>query len=392
MNLLLGFLGLLINFLVILFLIKKNKELLYILPIALFLRIFFVLINNYVYPLPDGLVDAISFEEIGWLWNVNNQLFYEKFLIPSTFFYSWIIGFIYNISDRSVLLIQSLSVLTGVGIVYISWKFGRLLFNESVAKKAALILSLHPVLIMYSALTMREVFITFFLLLSIYKFTEWYLNKQTMLLSSFFFAMVAMTFHGAMFLLIPIYVLIIFLDFIRKKRFSFLLSTIIIVLFSITLLLILINFEVNIPKFQSIASAINPERWISEIKHRSIGGSAYPDYLNVTAVIDLLWAIPVRFFYFLFSPFVWDIKNFSHLFGFIDALFYIYILTSLYINRGFFLKRKVLSYILFILFSIAFVFSIGTGNFGSAVRHRAKLLPLFVILFSAINKKKRNND
>jgi 4-amino-4-deoxy-L-arabinose transferase-like glycosyltransferase len=392
MNLLLGFLGLSINLLVVVFLIKKNKQLLCILPLALFLRIFFVLINNYVFTLPDGSVDAISFEEIGWLWNVNNQLFFEKFLIPSTFFYSWIIGFIYSITDRSVLLIQSLSVLMGVGIVYISWKFGRLLFNEGVAKKAALILSLHPVLVMYSALTMREVFITFFLLLSIYKFTKWYLNRQTMLLSSFFFAMVAMTFHGAMFILLPIYALIIFWDFIRKKRFSFFLSTTIIIMFSITLLFLLTYFEVSVPKFHSVASAINPERWISEIKNRSIGGSAYPDYLNVTATIDLLWAIPVRFFYFMFSPFVWDIRSFSHLFGLIDALFYIYIFTSSYINRGLFLKRRVLLYILFILFSIAFVFSIGTGNFGSAVRHRAKLLPLFVILFSAINNKRKNND
>lgn len=388
MNLLLGFFGLSINLLIVSFLIQKNKGLIYILPIALLLRVLFVLINNYIFTLPDGSVDAVSFEEIGWLWSVNNQLFFEKLIIPSTFFYSWIIGFLYTITDRSVLLIQSLSVLMGVGIVYISWNFGKLLFNESVAKKAALILSLHPVLVMYSALTMREVFITFFLLLSIYKFTKWYLNRQTILLSSFFFAMVAMAFHGAMFILFPIYALLILWDFIRKKRFSFLLSTIIILIFSIPLLFFLSYFEVSIPKFQSISSAINPERWISEIKHRSIGGAAYPNYLNVTATIDLIWAIPLRLFYFLFSPFPWDVKSFSHLFGLFDALFYIYILTSLYINRDFFLKRRILSYILFILFAFVFVFSIGTGNFGTAVRHRAKFLPLFVVLFSAIKKYK----
>jgi len=388
MNLLLGFFGLAVNLLVVSIIIRKHKGLTYILLTALIVRVLFVLVNNYVVTLPDGVVDAVSFEEIGWNWNIGNQLFYEKLVIPSTFFYSWIIGFIYSIFDRSILLIQSLSVLAGVGIVYISWKIGRLLFNESAANKAAIILCLHPVLVMYSALTMREVFIVFFLLLSIYKFIKWVLKQNTLLITPFFFAFIAMSFHGAMFIMIPIYMGIIFFNFLRDKNFSFYLAIVCIVLLAACFIIAMVGLGVEIPKFNTVESAINPERWLSEIKHRSIGGSAYPDYLNVTSAIDLLWAVPVRFFYFLFSPFVWDIRAATHIFGFVDALFYIYMVTILYINRQFFTKRRILLNLIFAIFSIAFVFSIGTGNFGSAVRHRAKLLPVLVILYSAIQKRK----
>ena len=139
MNILLGILGLSINLLFVLILIKKTKGLAYILPIALLLRVILVIINNYFFTLPDGRVDAISFEEIGWLWYINDELFFEKFNPLSTFFYSWLIGFIYSIFDRSILILQSLSIFAGIGVVYLTWKFSLLLFNNKyIAQNASL--------------------------------------------------------------------------------------------------------------------------------------------------------------------------------------------------------------------------------------------------------------
>ena len=42
-----------------------------------------------------------------------------------------------------------------------------------------------------------------------------------------------------------------------------------------------------------------------------------------TSLKDLVWAIPVKVTYLLFSPFPWDIKTPAHLIGLIDGLLYL---------------------------------------------------------------------
>jgi len=385
MNVFLGLFGFLVATLVVVILSYKRPELSRILLIAFTIRILFIFINNYIFVLPDGSFDAVKYERYGWEWSVNDQVFFEKFVGPSTFFYSWVIGVVYELMDRSVLLIQFISVMVSTLLIYTSWLLTRLLFSVKEAKIVAWVLALHPVVLMYSVLTMKEVFISFFLVYSIYHFITWYIQPNTntkSLLKAFMFAVVATFFHGAMAILLGIFA---FLYVYVKNRERVALSqifSVLVLILATALVVIFWQYDIALPKLGTIESALDPYRWMSEIRHRTIGVTAYPDFLVAKNSVDLFWVVPVRLFYFIFSPFIWDISSAGHLFGVVDGLFYMYLSFYILKYRSDIFKIKGARVIFIFIFIFIFVFSIGTGNSGTAVRHRFKFLPLIMVLFS----------
>jgi hypothetical protein len=397
-NELLGVFGFLISSVFVGILSFKRPELAKILLIAFLARILFIIINNYVFTLPDGAFDAVKYERYGWEWSSNNQLFFEKFVGPATFFYSWIIGVVYEFLDRSILFIQFLSATTGVALVYVSWLLTRHLFGIKEAKKVAWIMALHPVILMYSALTMREVYISFFFVYSLYHFMLWYSQPEKRGMNFFkscFLAIAAIFFHGAMVVLLAIIVFFYTYKKIKMSR-TLSISRVFGLFFAILVILALVMlwyYDVRIPKLGSIESSVDPARWMSEIRHRTIGVSAYPEFLIAKEKLDLIWVVPIRLFYFMFSPFAWDVTNIRHFFGVADGLFYIYLFFYIYKNRSIIFNRTDVKILFGIMLIFIFIFSIGTGNSGSAVRHRSKFLPLILVFFSkAFCFKKRKRE
>ena len=369
---------------IVLFLSYKNPKISKILLIAFLARILLLLVNNYIFTLPDGSFDAVKYERYGWEWSVNDQVFFEKFVGPSTFFYSWIIGVVYELTERSVLLIQFISVTTGIGLIYVSWLLTERLFSVKEAKIVAWIMALHPVVLMYSVLTMKEVFISFFLVYSLYHFMAWYVRPDKNI-SSFIkaclLATIAMFFHGAMVTLLGMFALTYIYINSRKKDLSRIFSALVLILL-LLLLIVFWFYDIRLPKLGTIESAIDPYRWMSEMRHRTFGSSSYPEFLVPKEGVDLLWTAPVRLIYFLFSPFIWDISSKTHLLGVVDGLFYMYLIFYIIKNKSRLFKIKGAKIFFIFIFIFIFIFSIGTGNSGTAIRHRAKFLPLILALFS----------
>lgn len=385
MNIFLGLFGFSVSTLVIILLSYRRPELSRVLLIAFTLRILFIIINNYIFVLPDGAFDAVKYERYGWEWSVNDEVFFEKFVGPSTFFYSWVIGVIYEITDRSVLLIQFISVIVSILLIYTSWHLTKLLFSVKEAKVVAWVLALHPVVLMYSVLTMKEIFISFFFVYSVYHFITWYIqpNMNTKsLLKAFTFSVVAIFFHGAMAILLGMFVF--FYVYVKNRERVALsqISSALALILATTFVIIFWHYDIALPKLGTIESALDPYRWMSEMNHRTIGVTAYPEFLVAKDSIDLLWIVPVRLFYFIFSPFIWDVSSISHLFGVADGLSYMYLSFYIVKYRMGIFKVKGAGIIFIFIFVFIFIFSIGTGNSGTAVRHRFKFLPLIMVLFS----------
>jgi len=95
----------------------------------------------------------------------------------------------------------------------------------------------------------------------------------------------------------------------------------------------------------------------------------------------VLLIIP-RLIYFLFSPFLWDIKAINHLLGFVDAL--LVIILFFYIIKGLVVKKqnKSVTILCIILLPLLITYSWGVGNFGTALRHRSKFIPVFIAISS----------
>jgi len=176
----LGFFGLLSVATVTLYLALRYPALRWVLVVAFAVRAGAALFNFYVAPLPDSQADARSFEARAWLWaqdGFSGAL--AGYTGPHSYFISWIISLVYSLTDRSPLLAQTLSLLAGMGSVFLSWRLALELWGERAAIKAVWVAALFPTLILYSALTMREAYIVFFLLLGLLGVARWTRGKGT---------------------------------------------------------------------------------------------------------------------------------------------------------------------------------------------------------------------
>jgi hypothetical protein len=138
--------------------------------------------------------------------------------------------------------------------------------------------------------------------------------------------------------------------------------------------------NITIPKFGNFYSLLNFDR-ISGLLGASIRGeAAFPRWLIPGDFASLFWTVPLRVFYFIASPLPWDVKSAEHLIGAFDAALYTSLVIVMLVNFKS-IRQNRLAFLMFLLFLFLLVgFSLGTGNFGTAVRHRFKLLPLLLIL------------
>ena len=141
----------------------RRPEISRIIYIGLLVRILLILIGHYIVPLPDSTKDAAGLENLAW--NYGRDGFFKAlsyFPGLNSYFYSWVVGIIYSLLGRSVLLAQSLSLLFATGYIFLSWFIAKKIWDSHVAIKVGWITALFPSLILYSILPLREVFCSFF--------------------------------------------------------------------------------------------------------------------------------------------------------------------------------------------------------------------------------------
>ena len=94
----------------------------------------------------------------------NNGFFYvlDQFKGPDPRFISWLYAIFYSLLGRSMMMAKSVGLLFGIGCVFLSWLLAKKVWNNKIANKVAWTV-LFPSLVLYSVITMREVYIVFFL-------------------------------------------------------------------------------------------------------------------------------------------------------------------------------------------------------------------------------------
>jgi len=173
-----------------------------ILLVAFVVRMFAAVFNSHIGSLPGSDSDAVTFERYAWEWAQGGFIqALQQFTGPDSYFISWIISLLYAVTDRSLLMAQSVSLMFGMGTVVIGSLIAKEIWGLRAAVKASWLLALFPTLILYSALVMREAYIWFFVLIALYGVALWARNgnlRYALLAVSGFLA--ATFFHGAMFL------------------------------------------------------------------------------------------------------------------------------------------------------------------------------------------------
>jgi len=370
-------------------------------------------------PLPDGTADAVGFEAMAWDYTVHGPYtgsqkvpghhilgscaytglirsqcwFWMHFPGFNSDFYPWLMSLVYLITGRSFLLLQSISVFVGVLAVYATWLLGCEVWGQRAGRRAAWVMALFPTVVMYSALPMREVYLTCLLLFGLLWVARWSregkVRQATWALLLFG---AGIFFHGSMFVVALTFMIVIASKMFWRGGQSLLRGRL-----SLTALAALVIIGggvllwglsgIKLDKIGSFNELANMQKWVSYSQQKyyadgHIGDAVYPEWTAPETVGDLVWAIPLKAIYLLFSPFPRDIKTPVHLIGLIDGLLYFGLVIIIFRNIKTIWRNETARTILLVILPFIFAYGIGTSNFGTSIRHRAKFAGVLIMLAS----------
>jgi hypothetical protein len=352
---------------------------------ALFVRIIILFVGNLV-PLPDTGSDSRSFELVAWdMAQDGFSNLYLNYPGIDSKFYSFLIAIPYSLFGRSILMAKSMSLFFGMGSVILSWLVAKKLFNNNIiALKVGWVVALFPSLILYSVITMREAYVSFFFLIAILGVISWFRDEdfRSIILAISGFVLSSF-FHGGMLLgVIFFFTVILFFSFKKFlnlfKQLKINKKNLIIIIISLLIMTFYFTNKFAIPKIGTFESAIELKFVINKVFHK--GDSSYPDFLKINSATEFLYKSPIRALYFLFSPFPWDINKISHMIGLIDSFIYIALTYLIFCNRKLVLKDPAFFSIFLILAGYFFVFGVGVDSFGTSIRHRSKFVIAMILL------------
>jgi len=383
----LGFTSLALVSLLSMFVASRYSGIIKIFYVALIIRIFILLIGYYITPLPDSTADAQSFE--GGAWDYAREGFFsifDHYRGPDPYFISFFISIPYSLFGRSILMAQSLSLLFGMGSIFLGWLIAKKLWNNRIANTVGWTMALFPSLVLYSVLIMREAYICFFILVAMYGVVDW---VRTDKLKSIIVATIgfigATFFHGAMVTGLMAFTIIVGISNLKRFIKSLINYRINI---KILIFLLLIGFgsglylagKIYVPYLGNAKQTFNLDYILKKTALNTKGTASWPKWTIPTSPSELLYKSPIRSIYFISTPFPWDVKEIRHLIGMFDAFLYIYLTFLILKNLKVIWRDPVLKVILIILVCYVIVFGIGVGNFGTGIRHRSKFTGMFILL------------
>ena len=391
MEFIVGFQGVCLAIIAAYILALRYPGLKLIIWIALIIRLFSALFNEFISKLPDTNADAGRFEAKTWFYAQMPMFdFINSFNSDSkAYTFTWFLSFLYRIFGRSPLLLESFGIIISLISVILVFRISFLVSGDvKKSKQSAAIFAFFPTVILYSVIILREVYIAFFMLLIALFVVKWLKSNQIKFALVSLLLFVPLYFlHGG--LLVGAGMVFIILSYSSLKDIynsfknnQLLIPQLVFVFFALVTIGIAINklSTLNIPYLGNITNIFTLSRIVFQAEVTNIGGSVYPGWLIPNSISSFFLLIFPRLVYFLFSPFIWDIKAINHLLGLVDGIMILFLFY--FIIKGLLLKKlnNFVSILLIILIPLLITYSWGVGNFGTALRHRVKFIPVFIAI------------
>jgi len=377
-----------INILILLIAIGKYKKgLREIIFSAYSLRIaamFWDVYGRNIYPLPHSGNDSEGFLYTATL--VANDLSLIKGDIYGDI-YTKILGVLFYLTSTERLIGQYLNVLLGISTIVIIYRILSLLeINEKTTMLSIILISFFPHGIIFSAILLRENFITMFVSVSLYYFIKWCRQgKFIFSILSFLNLAAASLFHSGV-IGIAVGYIFIYMFYDRKTdKLSFKLKTVL-VFIAIILSGVLVFTQLSdvfLGKFDNIDSLNDV---VSATEGRA-GGSSYLVGFKANSSWQLIYVAPVMMFYFLVSPLPMNWRGINDIISFFadSIIYFILLVYSIRNGRKYIGKSPILIGILIMILVVVFIFGIGVQNAGTALRHRHKIFNIIVVFFALIH-------
>ena len=354
---------------------------------GLMIRIFFSFINSYIQVLPGGEMDALTYHKSAINFSLGQEYFMDT--IGQGKIYVIILGTIYK-------LIPSGHELFAGGIVSaIVWFFSAIIFiktlkigkfDKKLISLSLIIYSFLPFGIILTSITIREPFqlllinAVLYYLLIVFKYskTQYIFNLLIVCTGLFFF-------HGFFFILIFFIFFILFFNVFLDNISSFFSNQ----KFILVILFVVIAY-IYIPYYTEYYTYITNEIQNYKFNHEQEARALYKNQLEITYEKKyFLLSIFYSFIQFEFEPFPWRetiMKDNILILQNILKLFLFFLIFKKLIKS---LHTKNLTYIsiLSIFLFMELLWSAGTVNWGTAVRHQIPGYGMLIFL-SLVNLRK----
>lgn len=256
----------------------------------------------------------------------------------------------------------------------------RIIFhNENAAKTALFLTVFWPSLILFNSLNMRDTLIMLFSLDVLYRVVKSEFRMMSVQ-NLFIFVELALLYYlrvqnALLYLAIVTSFLFLSKEFFFKNH------------------LILRRFiKVALGVFIIYLIILTSEKWMTvfhyisaEMKFRTSGGSSYLHGIEYNSWLDIIKWMPIRFIYFTFGPFLWQIRNPFMLLAFFESLL---ICIFFLLGIKLFVEKKDSENYSFILLLFLYALigllanSVVDSNFGTAIRHKLNYIPILFIFSS----------
>lgn len=386
-NLLGWFCLIIIFFFVFIWTIKYPHTKNFLLAAFLLRAICIILDNHNVIILPDSTADASTFERKAREFSDNYGLsiVFDIFQRDSLLMVR-IISIFYTLFGESKMMAQSISVALGTTSVYLVYYLSSIIWDERSANKAAWVSALFPSLILYSSITLREGYIVFFLLIALIGVAKFFINQKiTSLLQALVGFSALILFHGAASIGVFVFLTYVFLKLIREQfnklqNFRINLFSIFFIILLLIPTILFLNNKLSIPYIPNLYD-LDAILFAANVGMKYLeAGSEYPSFLLINNIYELIPKTIMKAIYFLYSPFIWDIKKTYHIIGFLDAIPYFILSFYLIKNINAIWENPITRVFLLMFILYVMIHGLGVGNFGTAIRHKSKFVVILIIL------------
>lgn len=305
-------------------------------------------------------------------------------------FFSKIFGLLFHFTGPTRVFAQYTIALFGLTITLIVYKILREIRpGEQTTLGITALAALLPNTLLLSTVFLRESLVGMLVAGSALYFTRWFREGAPWrIVVAVLFILAASVFHSGVVAVALGYIFVALFYKRGQHRFRFGLQSLpyLAVFAAIATFAVFRYPDLFLGKFDQVESGED----LFEVANFRWGGSTYLPNLVVQSFSDLLLYGPLRGLYFLGSPMPWDFRGFADLLTFtLDSLLYLGALY--YAARNYPQLRDQRTFVVALLVPTliaTLVFGAGVGNAGTAIRHRYKLVSLFLLLLaSTINQR-----
>lgn len=376
----------------------KEKKYLYIFISVVLIKLVLLILNaKFKFPLMAG-VDWINYDLYA-KDAISNANTIADIFNQSIDFFVFLMACIYKIFGSNVEQVYFYIFPFSLLLVKYVYKIAFLVSNkEKTATIAALVMLLWPVNIIFSIALLREIPIQLLVAASFYNFLVYYKQRKGWnLLYAFIFIILATLMHSGMvgIFVVYLYVLMQIKIYHKVKPLRVLplvLAGSVLLAFSLT--------PLWDSMFKRFTPADSEDGVVTSLENQNkYLGDAATNYINSAPqnFNEVVTSAPYRLAMFALAPLPWQVYSFSTLISFVlDGILQLGILCML---LWLFKKRRklpskdksILAVMMMCIVVTYLVFSFGTSNYGTAMRHRAKVAPIIAVIGSVyfLNRPRR---